>query len=129
MWGNCHHVPLPTTTHPPGFRYVRAWVGANATLLVRGQYQYGGAVPIVACGAPTRSQSPIKNPLGGRGWAGGAGASLCGCCPSRNAVELAPCVKLAGDVVDVPAFGGGHLAQVFGAGLGVLVHVLPHGSA
>lgn len=54
---------------------------------------------------------------------------LCHCHPSADAVELAPLVKLAGDVVDVPAFGGCHLAQVLGAGLGVLVHVLPHGSA
>ena len=54
---------------------------------------------------------------------------LCGCRPSSDAVELAPLVKLAGDVVDVPAFGGCHLAQVFGTGLRVLVQVLPHGSA
>jgi hypothetical protein len=62
--------PLPTTTHPPGFRYVRAWVGANATLLVSGQYLYGGAVPIAAWGAPMRSLSPLKNPAWWRGWVG-----------------------------------------------------------
>lgn len=91
-------------------------------------YQYGGAVPIAAYGAPTRPQSPIKNPAHHAGF-GLVLVWLYDCHPPADPVELAPLVELAGDVVDVPAFGRGDLAQVLGAGLGVLVQVLPHGSA